>query len=123
MCKHIKAVWRMRDGVVMAREAITTHVIGKNVRWDDPYLEELARLENFFEYKANKLEMDAEKQGLRYNKCLVCKREFTLTRSNRKKSYIVFLEIVAIESKAYGIKWNAEAEAFEEPLFTDSEQD
>ena len=102
MCKHIKAVWRMRDGVVIAREAITTHVIGKP-DFHNPYLEELARLENFFEYKANKLEMDALDAGLRYNKCLVCKREFTLTRSNRKKSYIVFLEIVAIEARAYGM--------------------
>jgi hypothetical protein len=90
----------MRDGVVTVREALVENVIGLP-KVGDPYIEQVARLENYYEYKGNKLEMEAEEAGLKFNKCPVCVGEYGLKKRAKREHFHRFLEIVAMEARAY----------------------
>ena len=105
MCKHIQAVFRMRDGVVMARAAVMgDYEPEKPGEWRKRLTlsNKFARLENYFELVGNRLEMEADKFGLKFDKCAECILEKREEKSLRREHFHQWLMKIQADAETWG---------------------
>ena len=104
MCKHIKAVFRMRDGVVMTRAALRSGSLEKSGDWalQLEMFEDISRLENYFEMLGNRLEMEAEKLGMKPGKCVECALENRVEKFMRADHHYEWLRSIQDEAETWG---------------------